>query len=358
MTSIVAVWCVDALPVRHVIGQRDIAAEIRWWRVSIVAVLVGTTQGADAAIHDQVGDAQCRAVDIRSALQELRIRNRDRAVLVHREGQRRIDDRRVVLAGDIDHDPLLRSGARSIRHRDRENILTRFTGTERLRPIIQRVGPVAILVDAQRAIAAVTVVHDRPRCRVALIDVGGNQFSGCTRFVILGHRTGRRPRYHRCVVGTGDGHTHLVRGGRARSVCCRHLEDVAVSLAGLEALRRVVVQRVGPAAVLVDNERAVGAMVVADAPGRAVADVGIRDIELARCGRHLVFCDGTAAGSGDHRIVVGAGDGNTHLMGRRRTRPIRHRDLEDVAVGLAGLQALRRVVVQRVSPVAVLIDNE
>ncbi len=99
-------------------------------------------------------------------------------------------------------------------------------------------------------------------------------------------------------------------------------------------------------------------MVVADTPGRAVADVGIRDIELARCGRHLVFCDGTAAGSGDHRIVVGAGDGNTHLVGRRRTRAIRHRDLENIAVGLAGLQALCRVVVQRVGPVAVLVDNE
>ncbi len=133
------------------------------------------------------------------------------------------------------------------------------------------------------------VVADAPGRAVADIGVRNVELARRGRDFVFRHRARAGPRNHRHIVGARHGDTDLVGCGRTTAVCDRDLEDIAMGFTGFEALRRVIVQRVGPVTVLVDNEIAVGPMVVADAPRRAIADIGIRDVEFARRGRYLVL---------------------------------------------------------------------
>ena len=79
----------------------------------------------------------------------------------------------------------------------------------------------------------------------------------------------------------------------------------------------VVVQHIGPLAVLVNREAAVLALTfVADAPAVGIGDVDIGHVELAGDHRHAVFGQSPIGLAGEDGFVVGANDGDSQCRGR------------------------------------------
>ena len=136
----------------------------------------------------------------------------------------------------------------------------------------------------------------------AIVGVGGGELATDLRVFLHGAAGGAG---HRCIVGAVDGDGH----GAAGAVGGLHGEGVGELVADIQLVVGAV-GGVGPGAVGAEIEGAVqaGDVVLGLECGRAV-DVG--DIELAAEGQRGVGFIGAAAGlAGDHRRVVGAGDGD------------------------------------------------
>ena len=129
--------------------------------------------------------------------------------------------------------------------------------------------------------------------------------------LIIGH--------HRQIVGASDGDGDGLSRCAAMAVVDGHGDGIGDLLTfgqGLD-LGIVVVQHIGPLAVLVNREAAVLALTfVADAPAVGIGDVDIGHVELAGDHRHAVFGQSPIGLAGEDGFVVGANDGDSQCRGR------------------------------------------
>ncbi|KWT74033.1 hypothetical protein APV28_0585 [Comamonas testosteroni] len=127
---------------------------------------------------------------------------------------------------------------------------------------------------------------------------------------------------HGQIIGAGDGDGDGLSRCTAVTVVDGHCDGVGDLLTfgqGLD-LGIVVVQHIGPLAVLVNREAAVLALTfVADAPAVGIGDVDIGHVELAGDHRHAVFGQSPIGLAGEDGIVVGADDGDSQCRSRAGT---------------------------------------
>src|SRR5690348_12448200 len=191
------------------------------------------------------------------------------------------------------------------------------------------------------------------------VDVGDRQLTRGPQLAVLADVTAAGPADHRNVVGAVDRHHDLL----ARSPVERGDPDrVAEARPRAKRLNRrvAIVERVAPAAVAVDRERAVA--MVAQSPRsnrleRALPTVDVGDRQLTRGPQLAVLADVPGAVPADLRNVVGAVDRHHDLLARS---PVERGDRDRVAEARPGGKRLSRrvAIVERVAPAAVAVDRE
>ena len=193
---------------------------------------------------------------------------------------------------------------------------------------------------------------------VAGVDVGLGQGAG--RLIGLADAE------HRVVVGAVNRHMEGSKGVATLWIDNADLDRVGLNVAIGQLLGGglTVVDGVGPLpGVLIDGHVAVLAMSATDGLplqiGVGMVDVGCRHGPGDRGRRGFVFSDvaiGLLRGRGNHRLVVGAGDGDVDLLGA--TVGGRDRDGVGDLLSVGERLHLRVAVVELVFPMTVGIDGE
>ncbi|KAG1530444.1 hypothetical protein G6F51_013837 [Rhizopus arrhizus] len=164
------------------------------------------------------------------------------------------------------------------------------------------------------------------------------------------------------IVGAHD-RDHDLTG---RAISRRNGEGCGQGLARAQALngRIVVGQVVGPLAIGIDGERAMLASGIRLGDKHGFARVGVGDIQLAAGSQRQVFGDGASIIARlrrvDHGAVIGAVDGDGHVLRHNPTVAVIDGHGKRFSDGLARLQALNILigVVEVVGPVARRVDRE
>ncbi|CUI85558.1 Uncharacterised protein [Achromobacter xylosoxidans] len=274
---------------------------------------------------------------------------------------RAADGRGVV--GAVDGDDDLARGA--VGAGDREGLGQVLLGTQLLDGrgvVVELEAPVAVGVDGERAVLALEVglraEHGLAGIRIGDVELAGSGQGGVfLDGALVVARLARGD--DGGVVGTGDIDGDGLGGGTAMAVIDGHGDGVGDLLAFGQRLNlgAVVVEHVGPLAVLVDGELAVLAVaVVADGPGVRVGSVDVGDVQLAGGAGGAVLGHGAVGLAAQLRIIVGAVDGD----GDGALGAIGGGDGEGLDQLLAHGQGLDLgiVVVEFVLPVAVGVDGE
>src|SRR5690349_8061270 len=186
------------------------------------------------------------------------------------------------------------------------------------------------------------------------VDVGDRQLTRGPQLAVLADVPRAVPADLRNVVGAVDRHHDLL----ARSPVERGDRDrVAEARPRAKRLNRrvAIVERVAPAAVAVDRERAVA--MVAQSPRsnrleRALPTVDVGDRQLTRGPQLAVLADVPGAVPADLRNVVGAVDRHHDLLARS---PVERGDRDRVAEARPRAKRLNRrvAIVERVAPAAI-----
>ncbi|MNS61367.1 hypothetical protein D3C72_943940 [compost metagenome] len=199
-----------------------------------------------------------------------------------------------------------------------------------------------------------------------MIDVGRAELAADAELDVFLHRTGiiaRRETEHRRVIAAGQGDRHILGHRRPEVVGQRHREHFGLGLALGQVLRRAVVQRIGPAHAA---RRVARALVVHSGHQRTqrtgrrahaghmgvIGQVHVAEGEAAAGHRGAVFGHRTAFDfCRRHRWrVIGAGDGDSHILRYRRTMTIADSDQVGFGNCLSLGQVLRRPIAQVVRP--------
>ncbi|CAB3915714.1 hypothetical protein LMG1861_05068 [Achromobacter piechaudii] len=267
----------------------------------------------------------------------------DRTRIIARFGGRH--NGAVVRPVDRDRDILRDHAAVAVIDGDGESFGDRLTGLQALDvlvAVVQIEGPVARTVDRERTIRALAVIADRPSMRVSGVDVGDVELACGDQAAVFGDRAVGLAGQHGNVVGADDGDHDLA----GRAVSRRDGDGFRQGLAGAQALdgRVVVGQVVGPIAIGVDRERAVGGGRVGLDLEHGLAGVGVRDFQLAAYRQLVVFDDFALVAAryarGDDRDVVGAVDGDRDGLRRHAALAVIDRDGERLGQRLARGQRL------------------
>ena len=314
-----------------------------------VGDLLAFLQGLDfvAAIVQRVGPL-ARAVDGEAAIRPLAVvadgpavgvvgvdvmlgqLTRDRgvgAIFLDAAGGRARDGRGIVGAGDRDGDDLRGFAAMAVvdGHGDGVgHLLALCQGLDLLAVVVQRVDPLAVLVEGEAAVLALAVVVERPGVGVGGVDVVLGQLTRHFLGAIFRDVTGGLAGDGRNIVGAVDGDRDRAGG----AVGGGDREGLLQRLArGQRLYARVgLVQAVDPVAVGVDRERAIDARTVGHCYEEGLAVVGVDYVELAIGGGDFVFLDraGVVArlGGGDQGRVIDADHGDFHGGGRGRAARI------------------------------------
>ena len=254
---------------RELLGQRVLGAELLDG-LGVVVELEGPVavgvDGEGAVLAPEVGLglehglAGVRVGDIELAAGGQFLVFRDRALVVTRLA--RSDDGAVAGAIDRDGDGLRGLAAMAVVDGHGDGVGHMLAVLERLDVrigVVELVGPLAILVNGERTVLALAVVVDGPGVRVVGVDVVLGQLAGHVLVAAFLDLAGRGAGDGRGIVGAGDGDGDDLRGGAALAVVDGHGDGVGDLLAfgrGLD-LSALVVQHIGPLAVLVDGEGAV-----------------------------------------------------------------------------------------------------
>ena len=304
----------------------------------------------------------------------------------HRAGQgtgRVSDDRAVVGALEGDSHRLVDVRTEVVGHSHRVGLVDAgafFQGLGVAIQIVQGVGPLAATgIDRQAAVGGRRTALDAPGLGGAGVDVGRAQLPAdrrraghCGAVVqVAGLDDCARQRRggvgdHRAVVGALDGDGHGLVDVGAEVVGHPHRVGLVDAGAFFQRLggRQAVVQGVGPLAGRVDRQVAVGGRRTAlDAPGLGRAGVDVGGAQLAAHRRRAGDCGAVVqvagfghgarqrrGGVGDHRAVVGAADGDDHVLGDRRSMPVTNAYDICLGNGLPLCQILGRRVVEVIGP--------
>ncbi|CAM3548352.1 hypothetical protein BOSP111201_11715 [Bordetella sputigena] len=252
--------------------------------------------------------------------------------------------RHIVGAGNRDSDVLDRRAAVAVIDQDVESFLHLLARRQRLRRcLVDGIGPLAGLVDADGAVLALRFAGHRPAVRVAGVDIGHGQLAGYGLLDVLGGSRGARATDGRDVVRAVDGDGHR-RFGTVRRLDDERLGQMLAHRQLLH-LRVVVRQVVGPVTFRVDREGAVLAGRAGLRLEEGLVVIRVDDVQLAFCRQDDVFLDSVGiragfAARGDDGHVVGAG----HRQGQRRDRrtafAVGNRVVDGGGLGLARRQAL------------------
>ncbi|KAG1292968.1 hypothetical protein G6F64_013609 [Rhizopus arrhizus] len=204
------------------------------------------------------------------------------------------------------------------------------------------VGPVARIIDRERAIRTLAAVVDGPGVRVGRVNVGdvdlasGDQraiFRDCA--VSLAGQDGD-------IVGAHD-RDHDLTG---RAISRRNGEGLGQGLARAQALhsRVGIGQVIRPLAISIDGERAMLASGIRLGDKHGFARVGVGHIQLAAGSQRQVFRDGALVVARlsrvDDRAVIGAVDGDGDVLRHNPTVAVIDGHGERFGERFTGLQAL------------------
>ncbi|VVN42468.1 hypothetical protein PS647_05521 [Pseudomonas fluorescens] len=207
-----------------------------------------------------------------------------------------------------------------------------------------------------------------------MIDVGRTELATDAERGVFLHRArimARRETEHWRVIGAGQGDRHRLRCrsriARTAIVSGYHGVGEADGFAGAQEVQ-VLVAAVAPAGLIHretgDQRGGLRRAKGAAAPDEVVVG-GLADrhdvvaVQIGEAQRSAIAQRGRAVAfvhrpgrvvDGQRRLVVGAGQGDRHILGHRRPEVIGQRHREHFGLGLALGQVLRRVVVQRIGP--------
>ena len=271
---------------------------------------------------------------------------------------------RIVGSGDVDGHGLIRNGTLIVGDLHRESVTRLLVCLQRLDvrgAVVERVGPLAGLIDRQRAIGA-GAAGNGPCFGRALIDIGGGQLAGRRQRRVFLDQTGAGAGDDRRVVGAGNIDGHGLIGDCALVVSDLHREGVGDGLTLCQRLnvRSGVVDRVGPLAGRIDRQRTVGAGAIGDRPGSCGVVINIGRMQLTGRRQRRVFLDAAGRNAGNHRGVVGTVHSDDDRLRVRHAPLIDHFDGYRVGDLLTGGQCLnvRGAVVERVGPLASGVDRQ
>ena len=249
---------------------------------------------------------------------------------------RRADHRCIVHSGDGNHDAVAGHSQMSVGVEHRESLCARLALRQELHiAIVQRVCPVPVLIEGQRAVLSfhrnglrlsfgnrlghptIRTLH-RQEIQIEYIDIAKRKISA-RRLLTIFDNAADIPGNGRTIIGpqNPDGNLLLVE----RPLIVRNANRVVLGhdLAEGQGLRRSIVQRIDPFPGLVDGNTAIAAASrTGDAPalGRS-SHIDVMSVELPRGPEHQILdgCSLIAAALGiDFRRIVGSGDAD----GQRR----------------------------------------
>ncbi len=338
-------------------------------------IVVGGLADRHYVIAVQVREAQCTAVAQRGC----------RIAFVHctgrvGDGQRRLvvgpgegDRHRLCCRGRVSRAAVV-AGYHGVGEADG------FAGAQEVQVLAAAVVPAALIdrearhqrcglrrVEGTAAPGDVVVGGLADGHHIIAVQVGEAQHTavaqrGCrVAFVHCPGRVGDRQ--CRLVVGPGEGDRHVLGHRRPEVVGQRHREHFGLDLALGQVLRRAVAQRIGPA----HAARSVACALVAhigyqrtQRTGRRahaghmciIGQVHVAEGEAAAGHRGAVFGHRTAFDlcRRHRRRVIGAGDGDGHILRYRRTMTIADGDPVSFGHCLSLGQVLRRRIAQVVRP--------
>ncbi|MNO79538.1 hypothetical protein D3C76_707090 [compost metagenome] len=280
---------------------------------------------------------------------------------------------RVVAAGNGDGHQLGVHATQAVSDLHRKHVIMTLANLQRLNrtgdtigAIGQRVNPLAGVVHGDRAVDARIRTRNAPGRRGIVIDVGRTELAIHSERGVFLHRTGiiaRRETEHWRIVAAGQGDRHVLGHRRPEVIGQRHREHFGLGLALGQVLRRVVVQRIGPA----HATRSVACALVAHIGHQRTQRTGRRAHAGHMCVIGQVYVAEGKAAAGHRgavfghrpafdfcrrhrRRVVGAGDSDGHILRYRRTLTIADGDQVSFGYCLSLGQVLRRRIVQVVRP--------
>ena len=226
--------------------------------------------------------------------------------------------------------------------------------------VVQRKRPVAAGVHAEAAVLACHIglrnEHHGVRSRIRCLELA----AGLQRDVLL-YRTravaGNAGNHHAAFVAAVDGDRDVLDIHAALAIADLDLIGLGARFARLQGLGCSVVELVGPLALGIDTEAAIGARGAAHhAIGVRVPGIHVGGGQLAYGGLRAVFGHRARQCTREHGLVIRSIDGDDHAA--RGSVGRRHR--EGLGARLTCSQTLHQgvAVVQRKRPVAAGIDAE
>ncbi|KAG1397328.1 hypothetical protein G6F59_013655 [Rhizopus arrhizus] len=231
-----------------------------------------------------VGDIQLAAGGQRQVF-------RDGALVIARLS--RVDDGAVIGAVDGDGHVLRDHATIAVIDGHGKRLGERFTGLETLDVlvgVVQVVGPVARIIDRERAIRTLAAVVDGPGVRVGRVNVGDVDLAGSDQGAIFRDCAVSLAGQDGDIVGAHD-RDHDLTG---RAISRRNGEGLGQGLASAQALdsRVVIGQVIRPLAISIDGERAMLASGIRLGDKHGLTGIGVGHVELAAGSQRQVFRDG------------------------------------------------------------------
>ena len=304
--------------------------------------------------------------------------------------RRNVDHRRIIGPGDGDGDNLGCRRAKVVRDGRGEALGDLVALGQRIGiaiRIIERIGPLTCRgIDGKRTVDTSRIAGPSGSC--AGVDIGRGQGAGDRRnagnnraivqIACFCHRTfigACRGGDHRAVIGPGDGDGDNLRCRRAKVVRDGRSEALGdlVALGQRIGIAIRIIERIGPLTCRgIDGKRTVDTSRIAGPSGScAGVDIGrgqgAGDRRNAGNNRAIVqiacFCHRTFIGAcrgGDHRAVIGPGDGDHDLARSRAGDAVVNRHIIGDDQRLALGQEVQRIVGDGVGPVcriSALVDR-